>query len=80
MAILELKPDPASGKRRQRQGGSYKFKREAQEALAEMVTGQWVAPAQLTLADTDLLAAGLSTTSVQTIGKVLRMSLGDAVK
>ncbi len=28
----------------------------------------------------DLLSGGLSTTSVQTIGKVLRMALGDAVK
>ena len=129
VAILELEPDPSTGRRRQRQGGSYRTKREAQEALAEMVTGQWVAPAQLTLADyltedwlpsrshrsgatrqqyrwavkhlvdslgkvklsrlsprmvqdfyADLLSGGLSTTSVQTIGKVLRMALGDAVK
>ena len=30
--ILELEPDPSTGKRRQRQGGSYRTKREAQEA------------------------------------------------
>ncbi len=129
VTILELERDPATGKRRQRQSGSFRTKREAQEALAEMVTGQWVAPVQLTLADylndewlpsrshragatrqqykwavghlvenlgkaklsrlsprmiqelyADLLGGGLSTTSVHTIGKVLRMALGDAVK
>jgi len=110
-------------------GGSFRAKREAQEALAEMVSGLWVAPAQLTLADyltedwlpsrshrsgatrqqyrwavnhlvenvgkaklsrlsprmvqnlyAELLDGGLSATSVQTIGKVLRMAMGDAVK
>ena len=129
VTILELERDPATGKRRQRQGGSFRTKREAQVALAEMTTGQWVAPAQVLLADylteewlpsrshragatrqqyswavghlvehlgkaklsrlspkqiqqlyADLLDGGLSTTSVQTVGKVLRMALGDAVK
>jgi integrase len=129
VAIIEFEPDPATGKRRQRQGGSFKTKREAQEALAEMISSQWVAPAKLSLADylledwlpsrshrsgatrqqyrwavnhlvehlgkaklsrvsprmvqdlyRDLLDGGLSSTSVQTIGKVLRMALGDAVK
>lgn len=49
VAIIELEPDPATGKRRQRQGGSFPTKRAAQEALAEMVSGHWVAPAQVTL-------------------------------
>lgn len=129
VAIIELERDPATGKRRQRQGGTFRTKREAQEALAEIITGQWLAPAQATLAEylTDewlpskshragatrqqykwavghlveglgraklsrltpkmiqdfyasLLDGGLSTTSVGTIGKVLRMALGDAVK
>ena len=70
-----------------------------------MISGQWVAPAKLTLADylveewlpsrshrsgatrqqyrwavNHLLDGGPSTTSMQTIGKVIRMALGDAVK
>jgi hypothetical protein len=51
VAIIELEPDPATGKRRQRQGGSYSTKREAQQALAEMVAGQSVAPIRTTVED-----------------------------
>jgi len=51
VAIIELEPDPATGKRRQRQGGSFPTKRVAQEALAEMVSGHWVPPAQVTLGE-----------------------------
>ena len=129
VAIIELEPDPASGRRRQRQGGSFPTKRAAQEALAEMVTGQRSAPVNVTLGEfleeewlpsrshraaatrqqyawavrrlvqrmgkaklsrvtprmvQDFLASlngeGLSTTSIQLVGKVLRMALGDAVK
>jgi integrase len=129
VAIIELEPDPATGRRRQRQRGSFDTKRKAQEALAEMVSGHWTAPARGTLEDylteewlpsrshlaaatrkqyewavghlirrlgavklsrltprmvqqlhADLPGDGLSPTSVHMVAKVLRMSLGDAVK
>ena len=48
---VELEADPATGRRRQVSGGTYKTKREAQERLAALITLGRKAPVQTSLAE-----------------------------